>query len=96
MNLEISSGVERLKKYFQNIVHSKYLSKIALHTGGLRSGTHCLMTVENLMLFQLLKEAKSHDRLAPFIFHFKYCATFFLYLLSQLYFTLYTYTFFSF
>ena len=31
------------------------LGKTVLYTGGLRFGTHCLVTVENLIPFQLLK-----------------------------------------
>ena len=35
--------------------HKRNLGKTALHTGGLRFGTHCLMTVEQLIPLQLLK-----------------------------------------
>ena len=35
----------------------KNLGRTALHTRGLRFGTHCLMTVEKLIPFQLLKRS---------------------------------------
>ena len=57
---------------------------------GPRFGTHCLMTVEKLIPSQLLK--RNHDRIAPFIFHSKFCATCFLFII-ELYFTLYMYLF---
>ena len=66
--------------------------KTALPTGGLRFGTYCLLTVEKLILSNFQREAKSHDRIAPFIFLFKFFVSFFNYLfIIELYFTLYVY-----
>ena len=42
---------------FHSILPERNLGKTALHTGGLRFGTHCLMTVEKLIPFQLLKRS---------------------------------------
>ena len=72
---------------------NRNLSKTALHTGGLRIGFHGLMTVERLIHFQLLKG--SNDRIAPFIFHFKFYATFFLHIYYRVVFYL-VYVFFLF